>query len=409
METPNPPRPWLVCIRVNSDSKAYFDRQLTSFELINPLLVTWADDRPEDPEQNRRRYVMSRPWDDVLPIRGGFRLRALKHQVKEKLGYAPLAANNRELREWQELAKSDPPSVLYVHTGFAALRILPLAKSLGVPIVVHFHGLDINSFDPLYQRQITRHLKKLDHVIVVGKWMIPWFTERGFDPDKITALPVGAPIKPQEKAAEINPNSDGHFIAISRMVAYKGLDRTLEAYAKLLKTHPKARLTIVGNGPLEAELHQQAQSLGLDPKEIFTGSLPASEVQKRLIATDALVHHALDYPDGPEAWGVVVNEAMAASRPVVVTRCGGMIEQVIDGETGFLVDQEDTDTMAARMGELIDNPDLRAEMGKKARRRVEEHFDAVKLARDVERLLMRVTGVSAPNAHLEQSNRTGTA
>lgn len=77
----------------------------------------------------------------------------------------------------------------------------------------------------------------------------------------------------------------------------------------------------------------------------------------------------------PEPFGIVAIEAMAAGKPVIVTKVGGLQDIVRDGETGFIVEPGDEKTLAEKLRILIENPSLRSTMGKKARKCVEEHYD----------------------------------
>ncbi|BCW97513.1 MAG: glycosyl transferase [Armatimonadota bacterium] len=93
---------------------------------------------------------------------------------------------------------------------------------------------------------------------------------------------------------------------------------------------------------------------------------------------------------GPEAFGLVILESMAAGKPVVATDHGGSREMVVDGETGFLVPVDDASVMADRLRLLAESPDLRQRMGDAGRRRAEELFTRERMVREFWALMEEV-------------------
>jgi len=170
-----------------------------------------------------------------------------------------------------------------------------------------------------------------------------------------------------------------HLIFVGRLAPVKGVSVLLEAFARTRTAHPDARLTLVGDGPLRAELEARVRDLGLADAVTFTGYIGMEEVARQLDGADIFV-----LPSFAEGVPVVLMEAMAARMPVIGPKVAGVEELVEDGVSGFAVPPGDTDTMAARIAELLENADRRAEMGISGRNRVESDFnvdhEAAKLA-----------------------------
>ena len=139
---------------------------------------------------------------------------------------------------------------------------------------------------------------------------------------------------------------------------------------------------------MDDALQALSHDLGLKDAIEFTGGLPAKETMRMIAGSCALVHHALDEPDGPEAFPTVVSEAMALGKPVIGTRCGGIPDQVVDGQTGYLVEQNDVSAMAGHMERILLDAELGARLGQAGRQRAEERLDSAQLAREVEARLM---------------------
>jgi glycosyltransferase involved in cell wall biosynthesis len=95
---------------------------------------------------------------------------------------------------------------------------------------------------------------------------------------------------------------------------------------------------------------------------------------------------AMILPSGNEGTPVSAIEALAAGRPVVATRVGGVPDVVRDGEDGFLVDTGDVDMLADRLARLAEDPKLRAAMGEAGRSRVLARYSVERLIDDVDRL-----------------------
>src|SRR5439155_1881807 len=123
---------------------------------------------------------------------------------------------------------------------------------------------------------------------------------------------------------------------------------TLLAFHKVLAQVPDARLTMVGDGDLLEACHQIAKSLSIDMRVDFVGQRQSADIANILKTARAFVQHSLQTSSGDsEGTPVAILEAGAAGIPVVSTRHAGIVDIVRDGETGYLVDERDIDSMAA--------------------------------------------------------------
>ena len=160
-------------------------------------------------------------------------------------------------------------------------------------------------------------------------------------------------------------------LSVGRLVHYKGIKFLIRAMAKV-----DARLVIIGDGPLRAELEREAAANGVFDRVIFLG-----EVDDNLVnyyhASDVF---ALPSCERSEAFGIVQLEAMASGVPVVNTSIDTGVPYVSpDGVTGFTVAPRNSDEMAAALNRLLNNPELREEMGRAARARVVNEFGVAEM------------------------------
>jgi rhamnosyl/mannosyltransferase len=155
---------------------------------------------------------------------------------------------------------------------------------------------------------------------------------------------------------------------VGRLVYYKGLEHLIEALALLREI----RLVVVGRGPLENACRAQVERLKLSARVSFLGKLPDEQLRTLYCACQCLV---LPSVARSEAFGMVLAEAMASGRPVISTELSTGTSFVnLDGETGFVVPPGNVGALAEKIGLLLENRELREELGRKARRRVEGFF-----------------------------------
>ncbi|MGQ9592888.1 MAG: glycosyltransferase, partial [Planctomycetota bacterium] len=151
-----------------------------------------------------------------------------------------------------------------------------------------------------------------------------------------------------------------------RLTFEKGLEDLLDGFAAL---RAPARLLIVGEGPMRGELEARARWLGIEGRVLFAGlQAPPNDW---LAAMDVFV-----LPSTYEGFGMAALEAMAAARPVIVARVGGLAELVEDGRTGIVIPPRDPRALAEAIERLLRDIDLRLRLGAAAREAARERTDA---------------------------------
>jgi len=157
------------------------------------------------------------------------------------------------------------------------------------------------------------------------------------------------------------------IVSVGRLVYYKGFDVLIRAMASV-----RAKLVIVGDGPLRAELETLAAQLGVRDKVVFAGEINNACVTPYYHAADLF---ALASVARSEAFGIVQIEAMAAGLPVVNTGLDSGVPFVsVDGETGLTVPPGDPQALAAAMNRLLDDDALRQSLGQAGVRRARQEF-----------------------------------
>ncbi len=142
----------------------------------------------------------------------------------------------------------------------------------------------------------------------------------------------------------------------------------IDCFAGLCETNDKLNLVLVGQGPLEAELRDQAAMLRLSERVHFAGQ--QDDVRPYYWAADIAVQ-----PSTREGQSQVLSEAMSAGLPCVCSDAGGMKEVVVNGETGFIVPAGQAEPLSVALDKLISNAGLRQMFGEAGRLRAREYFD----------------------------------
>jgi len=212
----------------------------------------------------------------------------------------------------------------------------------------------------------ARRLQKL------GAAKVQILSETGLPPEEMLRLdqypmPTQAPVR---------------FISMGRLLHWKGFHLGIRAFATA--NLPDAEYWLCGEGPELQRLQSLAEQLGVADRVKFWGKLPRQQSLQKLGECVALVHPSLH-----DSGGWVCLEAMAARRPVLCLDLGGPAVQVT-AETGFKVPahtpEQAVNDLALAMRQLAKDPELRLQMGKTARRRVEQTYTWEEIGRSLVQL-----------------------
>jgi phosphatidylinositol alpha-1,6-mannosyltransferase len=155
------------------------------------------------------------------------------------------------------------------------------------------------------------------------------------------------------------------IVCVSRLMARKGQDELIRALPQVHRTAPNASLIIVGEGPYRKDLERLITKLGLAEFVHLTGKVSQKELPNWYASGDIFAMPCRTRMGGwdVEGLGIVFLEGSATGLPVIVGDSGGAIDAVVDNETGYLVDGNNTGEIAQRISFLISNPDVAKRMG----------------------------------------------
>jgi colanic acid/amylovoran biosynthesis glycosyltransferase len=259
--------------------------------------------------------------------------------------------------------------------GNTAVNVAEACRQSGVPLIAHFHGYDASMHDVLAEHVATypKMFAQACAIIAVSRAMQRQLIALGAPESKVLFNPYGVDCT-QFSGAEPR-NAEPIFLAVGRLTEKKAPDLLLAAFAIAQRTVPTMKLRVVGDGPLMKMSQARVAELGLADSVTLLGAQDHSVVEAEMRAARCFVQHSIVAPSGDsEGTPVSIIEASATGLPVISTRHAGIPDVVVDGETGFLVEERDVKGMAERMIRLATQPDLAAAMGAAAQWRVREHF-----------------------------------
>jgi glycosyltransferase involved in cell wall biosynthesis len=210
-------------------------------------------------------------------------------------------------------------------------------------------------------------------IVAVSKAMRTTLIDMGAPESRVHYCPYGVDCKvfyPAD-AATAPPT----VLAVGRFVDKKGPHLTILAFAEVLRRHPHARLRMIGDGPLFGSCIDLVSALHLDHAVTFLGQQAAQAIADEMRRARCFVQHSVQAWNGDsEGTPNTVLEAGASGLAVVSTRHAGIADVVIDGHTGYLVEERDVHGMASAMERLLENAALAGQMGRAARRRIEQSY-----------------------------------
>lgn len=269
--------------------------------------------------------------------------------------------------------------LFHVHYALPHAISAYLAKSMiedrDVKVITTLHGTDVTVVgnDKSYFPVTKFGINKSDGVTTVSQYLKD-VTLQQIGRSDITVIPNFVDTEtfrklPNHDCAKhaIAPKHEAVLTHISNFRPLKRIFDVIAIFERVLAKRP-AKLVFVGDGPERSGAEKYCREHNLCDKVMFIGK--QDNLPDLFGCTDVLL-----LPSETESFGLVALEAMSCEVPVVATRVGGLPEVVMHGETGFLADLGDVQSMADYALRIVNDPALKAEMGRNGRRRAVECFD----------------------------------
>ncbi len=283
-------------------------------------------------------------------------------------GKSRTAAYFKHLGKVKRLIKKLQPDLIHAHyaVGFGWWGYY----SRFHPFLLSVWGSDIVSFpsNPIKRLFLKKILSSADYLSATSNYLKKKTIKLSprHEP-KISIIPFGVIVP--DKITYKKDDDSIRLVYIKMHEKIYGPDILLRAMSKVIESKPQVHLTMAGAGSMTAELQQQAKQLGIENNITFCGF-----IDHKKIAPFLTKHNIMVMPSLQESFGVAVLEASAVGLPAIACNVGGVPEVLISEKTGILVSPGNIDELARAIIRLVDNADLRMEMGKAGRKMVAEKF-----------------------------------
>lgn len=292
------------------------------------------------------------------------------------------------------LVRKEDMDLLHAHWAVPMGFVGSVVKSLrGTPLVITTHGRDIyndqetgaNISSLWFVRPFLRFaLQKADGVVAVSQDCKRYAVQAGAASRKTKVIYNGVNTKAfspgQDRKQEISQRlqidlSATWILFVGTLAEYKGIDILIRSLRRLIDSGEQAIALIIGDGPDREALIELRDSLGLEDKVRFLGSIPNVDLPPYINSCDVFV-----LPSRRESFGIAAVEAMACAKPVVATRVGGLQEIIDDNQNGLIVEPENVDQLTHALRTIVMDKEYAMRLGENARRKAVETFDWANIA-----------------------------
>jgi glycosyltransferase involved in cell wall biosynthesis len=340
-------------------------RQISGMPLLDCSILCWKrhhlDHNPVSDSAIHTLDVDPAPYDGKK--RWTYRLA----NIRRGNFYAIMGEEEGKVRDL--MAALNPAAVL-CHC-VTAMKLIDVAHELRIPLIAYFHGDFTFLRNRWYRWSLERRSRQFAAVVVVTQQERDSMIALGVPAGRLHVIPCGAPTAIFVPPAQTR-TGEVRFIMASRLAQEKGCKESLLAFADVASRRQDVSLHIYGDGPERSILEEVVEARGLAHAVKFHGYVDEKVLVTAFPQCDVFIQHSMRREGSP----VSVVEAMSCGLPVVATTIGGIVDQIVDGETGFLVAQNDIAAMSRAMLRLAEDPALRKRLGDNARKRAVAFFDS---------------------------------
>lgn len=258
--------------------------------------------------------------------------------------------------------------------------VLPILR---IPWVIIGHGSEFGAMNTLSTKITRLTANRANAIICVSQFTQRMMNKMGIEKPQSEIIHNGADqdtfhVLPKEDIIAFRKKETSHdkfiILTVGNVSDRKGQEVVVRALPEIVKERPEVEYWIVGLPQKKAELLALAKELGVEDSLRFWGRVETEQLVSLYNACDLFVMTSRQLSDGDfEGYGIAVIEAALCGKPAVVSNNSGLVEAVIDGETGLVVPQNDPKATAETILSLIDTQGKLESLGKRAKENAISH------------------------------------
>jgi len=292
----------------------------------------------------------------------------------DQRGTADFLLSLPNLLRFSSIIREKKIEVINAHYPVSSAFILErLTRKAEPPLILSFHGTDIQGFIPQHPalKRIVKRMAERAEVVTACSNYLAGIVGKTLGISGVKTVYNGIPARTL-RAPE---NREGDYIfSVGRFVGKKGFDMLIDAFLRAAPDFLGLRLIIAGEGPERAGLKRRIEETGMEKRVELPGRVSNEEKERLLAGSLFAVVPSLEEP-----FGITALEAMAAGKPVLATRAGGLPEVV--GDAGLVV-KADVQGLETGIRRLLTSPELRERLATFGRERFVRNFSADRMVED---------------------------
>lgn len=293
---------------------------------------------------------------------------------------APPIVYRGEYRTLEQILTKRGCDLMHIYFGHTGVHLLPFIKKFAKPVIVSFHGMDVQPRDnqPGYLSNLKLLLKECPLVLARSNSLADRLIDLECPPEKIRINRTGIPLESYPYKEKQTPD-DGNWkiVQACRLIEKKGLDISLKAIHEFQKQYPKTEYHLAGEGPLLENTKQLAESLNINIT--FHDFLSQQELCNLYHQSHIFIHPSRITADqNQEGIPNSMLEAMSSGLPVVATQHGGIPEAVTHGKNGLLYPENDIEGITEGLLQIANDSFLYRTLSEEASAEVYNNFEQSK-------------------------------
>lgn len=284
--------------------------------------------------------------------------------------------------------------LIHAHFSFMGWNYLWLSEKTNTPLAISFYGFDyerLPNSEPVWKERYQELFEKASLFIAEGSFGRNKLIQMGCPEYKAKVVHLGVEVSNIPYYKRNKRPDELKLVQVATFVSKKGYDITIKAFIKALTKCPNMTLTLVGKDPenIRLSIEQEVRDHGLESCVTFIDGIDFSKLHVFLREYHVFIHPSKygSYGDSEGGAPIVLLDAQASGMPILSTLHCDIPDEVINGETGILVEQDNYDALAEAIGIFyrMNELDYKAYC-EKARQHIEKNYDAVKCAVELKRI-----------------------